>query len=173
MVKKAAFVKCGGGRSRSNYKYNYQGYEDCAAVTLLAAGGPKDCRWGCLGYGSCIRTCVFEAISVADGLASIDTDKCTSCGVCVPSCPRGLIEMVPVTAKHRVSCNSQDTGKVVRSVCSVGCISCKLCEKACEEGLIKVEGSIAVIDYEKCDNCGKCVEKCPARIIVSYMDEEY
>lgn len=41
-----------------------------------------------------------------------------------------------------------------------------MCTKVCESGAITVNGAIASIDYEKCTHCGKCVEKCPRKIIV-------
>ena len=41
-----------------------------------------------------------------------------------------------------------------------------MCTKVCESGAITVTGAIASIDYEKCTHCGKCVEKCPRKIIV-------
>ena len=30
---------------------------------------------------------------------------------------------------------------------------------------IHMDNNVAVIDYEKCTNCGKCAEKCPVKII--------
>jgi len=42
-----------------------------------------------------------------------------------------------------------------------------MCEKACEAGAIKVNDFVASIDFSKCTGCGKCVEKCPRKIIWS------
>ena len=62
---------------------------------------------------------------------------------------------------------SVDKGAVTRSYCEVGCISCKLCEKTCENGAVSVNDFVASIDYDKCTGCGKCVAKCPRKIIWS------
>ena len=51
-------------------------------------------------------------------------------------------------------------------VCSAGCIGCKMCTRVCEADAITVENNIAKIDYSKCTGCGKCAEKCPAKIIL-------
>ena len=40
------------------------------------------------------------------------------------------------------------------------CIGCRLCEKNCPNEAIKVVNNCAVIDYDKCDGCGKCAEAC-------------
>jgi formate hydrogenlyase subunit 6/NADH:ubiquinone oxidoreductase subunit I len=58
-----------------------------------------------------------------------------------------------------------DRGRVVRANCRAGCIGCALCQKICEAGAITVKDNIAQIDYEKCTQCLKCVDKCPAKAI--------
>nr|MDK2850433.1 hypothetical protein [Candidatus Cloacimonadota bacterium] len=41
----------------------------------------------CVGCGSCLNACAYDAISLSDQVAVIDLDKCTVCGACVQSCP--------------------------------------------------------------------------------------
>ncbi len=53
----------------------------------------------------------------------------------------------------------------MRKVCSAGCIGCSLCVKQCESDAIHMEGAVAKINYENCTQCGKCAEKCPAKVI--------
>ena len=96
----------------------------------------------------------------------VDKEKCVACGKCVATCPKSLIELVPYAAPHKVQCNSKEFGKAVKEVCSAGCIGCKMCTRVCEADAITVENNIAKIDYSKCTGCGKCAEKCPAKIIL-------
>ena len=165
-VKKVAFVKCKGTCDKTRVQYNYFGMDDCRKVSVVPGAGEKACVYGCMGYGSCVKACDFDAIHVVDGVAVVDKEKCVACGKCVQTCPNHLIELVPYDAKYLVQCSSHDKGKDVMKACSVGCIGCKMCEKVCESDAIKVEGNVAHIDPEKCTNCGACAEKCPKKIIL-------
>lgn len=41
------------------------------------------------------------------------------------------------------------------------CIECGSCEEYCENGAVDVKDKKYVIDIEKCDCCGTCLEFCP------------
>ena len=62
-VRKRAVVRCGGDTLQTLRHLNYNGVADCAAAALVA-GGPKGCRYGCLGLGSCANVCPFGAITM-------------------------------------------------------------------------------------------------------------
>ena len=164
-VKQVAFVKCAGTCEKVKSKYKYFGNEDCVSAVSVPGGGPKACEYGCTGFGSCVKVCDFDATHIVNGVALVDKEKCVACGKCVETCPKKLIELVPYDAAVKVNCNSKAFGKAVKEVCSAGCIGCKMCTKVCETGAITVENNIAKIDYSKCTGCGKCAEKCPAKII--------
>ena len=121
-VRKAAFVKCSGNCNVAKNDYAYSGAADCQMASMVTNGGPKACNYGCLGLGSCVKACEFGGISIIDGVAVIDRDKCKACGQCVAVCPKNLIEIRPVTGVANVVCSSKDKGKAVMDVCSVGCI---------------------------------------------------
>ncbi len=168
--RQVAKVLCAGDCDNAPLKYQYQGIEDCVAAAMLA-DGPKECSYGCLGLGTCVRACPFDAIYINDkGIAEVDVDKCTSCEKCVAACPKNLIEMIPVSSLVQVMCKSEDKGKEVRTACKVGCIGCRICEKACLFDAIKVEDNVARIDYDKCVNCMVCAEKCPTKSIYADFD---
>ncbi len=160
-----AFVKCKGDCNVAVYRYDYRGIEDCNAVMMLPGSGSKSCQYGCVGNGSCAARCQFGAITIKDGIAKVDPEKCTACTMCINTCPRNLIELVPASKVVRVNCQSKDPGREVKQHCIVGCIGCKLCERACKYDAIHVADNIAHVDYDKCTLCGECVKKCPVKVI--------
>lgn len=165
-VRMRAQVMCSGTNSLANRKYNYLGIDDCLSVAKLG-NGPKECSHGCIGLGTCVKVCNFDAIKVEKGVAVVEYEKCVACGMCVSSCPQHLIKLIPFDADVWVGCNSHDRGPVVRSLCKVGCIGCGICSKNCPADAISINEGVAVIDYTKCINCGTCVELCPRKIIWS------
>jgi len=164
--RKVARVLCQGGPDNCGSRFVYDGLSDCKAAQLVG-GGAKACAYGCLGLGSCVAACSFDALHMGpDGLPVVDEEGCTSCGRCVAACPRGIIQLVPASQSVTVLCRSCARGAEVRKTCKVGCIGCGLCVKACPTGAITIENNLAVIDPAKCDACGRCVEKCPTKCIV-------
>ena len=164
-IRMTAYVKCIGSNTRSKSLYNYKGFNDCRAQVKQTGGGPKACGYGCLGGGNCYEACVFDAIRIVDGVAVIDNEKCTGCTVCIRACPKDIIDIAPYENGIRMRCDSRDSARVVRANCDAGCIGCQLCEKSCEHDAIRMEGNLAVIDYEKCTACNACVEPCPRKCI--------
>ncbi len=165
-VRMRAQVMCSGTGEYAKKKYIYEGIDDCVAASKIG-GGDKMCKNGCIGLGTCVRACPFDAIVVEDGVAAVDYSKCKGCGICVSACPKGIIKLIPFDAKHWVGCMSVDDGKNTRKVCDVGCISCKICQKNCPAGAINVDNFVASIDYDKCTGCDICTDKCPRHIIWS------
>lgn len=163
-MRRTAFVKCAGDCTHTAEKCNYIGIDDCRSA-VLAGISVWECDYGCLGFGSCVKACSYDAIHVVNGVAVVDPEKCTGCGQCAAACPKKLIELIRTDKKVAVRCSNHDRGPEVKKVCSAGCIGCRLCTKQCEHEAILVDGNLAHIDYEKCAGCGKCAEKCPSQII--------
>lgn len=164
--KMTAFVHCKGDCEKASVDYEYTGIEDCRMMSFVPNGGPKTCNSGCLGFGTCVKACPFDAIKVVNGVAVVDKEKCKACGKCVEACPKHLISLIPYKAREAVACSSADKGPVTMKACQVGCIGCGICVKNCPREAIKVENFHAVIDQEKCIGCGICEQKCPKKAIV-------
>jgi Na+-translocating ferredoxin:NAD+ oxidoreductase subunit B len=156
-----ATVFCIGDCFKATDRFVYDGVKDCA-VAAAFLGGFKSCSYGCLGMGNCVSACLFDAIKMGEhGLPVVDDEKCTGCGLCATACPRNIIQMLPKGKEgHLVLCSSHDRGKAVSAACEVGCIACKACIKACPQEAIEMVYDLAVIDLEKCNDCGECVLKC-------------
>lgn len=75
---------------RKKWPKNRQIYVKC---TNEDKGGiaRKDCATACIGCSKCVKECQFEAITVTNNLAHIDTMKCRLCRKCVAVCPTGAI----------------------------------------------------------------------------------
>jgi len=160
-----ALVKCSGFTGHVQIKYDYVGLQDCLSASMALGGGPNECPYSCLGFGSCVAACPFGAISVKDGVARVDHELCVGCMKCAEACPKHIIVKVPYEADVTVACSSQEKGAALRKYCDIGCIGCKICEKTCEYDAIHVVDNLAVIDYTKCVSCGQCAPKCPRHLI--------
>ncbi len=100
--KKVARVLCQGTDERCEPRYVYDGLRQCKAQNMVA-GGAKSCVYGCLGLGSCVDACKFDAIHMGPfGLPIVDEARCTSCGMCVDACPRGIIQLMPISQQVTV-----------------------------------------------------------------------
>ena len=164
MEKKVALIQCAGHCDNVSTKLEYQGVATCQAVSMMY-NGDSACSFGCLGYGDCVAACPENAITICNGLATVNTEVCVGCGICAKTCPKGVITIVPEKFNHHVLCINKDKGAETRKVCKTGCIGCMKCQKTCEFGAITVVNNNATIDYSKCTNCGKCAEACPVKAI--------
>ncbi len=90
---------CYYGVADADTKYVYNGLNDCRAAALLS-GGMKICTIGCLGLGTCVRACPFNAITMGpEGLPVVDPELCTGCGTCERICPKHIINLSSVTRR--------------------------------------------------------------------------
>ena len=99
--KMVAHVLCNGGTNAVK-NFEYRGVQDCLAATKVCGGDALACKYGCLGFGSCVAACKFDALhigpngaAVVDNVAVIDYTKCKNCTMCAKACPRNAIEPIP------------------------------------------------------------------------------
>ena len=164
--KYAAAVGCSGGELARRRIPREALTGDCRQALAEHPEGILECRWGCLGLGSCAAVCKLGAIKVgARGVAEVDRDKCVGCGLCVKACPQGIIRLVPREQNIVVGCSSRDSGPETRKACDAGCIACGICVKNCPMGAIRLEDNHPVIDESLCVSCGMCASKCPRGVI--------
>lgn len=164
--KYAAAVGCSGGELARRKIPREALTGDCRQALAEHPEGILECRWGCLGLGSCAAVCKLGAIKVgARGVAEVDRDKCVGCGLCVKACPQGIIRLVPREQNIVVGCSSRDSGPETRKACDAGCIACGICVKNCPMGAIRLEDNHPVIDESLCVSCGMCASKCPRGVI--------
>jgi ferredoxin len=178
MQRKVALVRCSGyrrvdadGKQQGvKLKGIYEGFHDCTAASIVGGRGPVACKYGCLGFGNCVKACKYDAIHIVDGVAKVDPEKCTGCMACAKQCPRELIIPVDHDKHVIIACASHAKGAVTVRGCSQGCIGCGLCVKICPHDAIKVENNLATIDYSICTSCGLCAAVCPKKLISSPVD---
>ncbi len=172
--RKVAHVRCSGARDYdkdgnlikgAKIKGEYEGFKDCLSASKVGGNGPLACKYGCLGFGSCVKACKYGAIEIKNGVAVVDEDLCVGCMACANVCPRNVITAVEPGRQVIIPCASQAKGAVTTRGCTVGCIGCGLCKKICPEGAVTVVNNLAIIDYTKCVGCGLCATVCPKKLI--------
>jgi electron transport complex protein RnfB len=171
-----ALVRCSRLEGRVSHKHEYYGFASCTAANL-GFGGPSACQYACIGLGECAAACPFGAIEMVENFPVINPDKCVSCGVCVRTCPKKVIEIQTLKARVYVPCSTKDLGKNVKQVCEVGCIGCKMCVKVCPAKAVTYVDGLVKIDHKACIAYGPscetvCVSKCPRAIFRPYKGRE-
>ena len=171
-VRKVARLACLGCDGVAVRDFQYSGYIDCEAAKVHF-DGDKGCKYGCLGLGSCVKSCPVEAIGyTSDGLVEVDPEKCIGCGICVAVCPTGAMKMVPADIDWFVACNSKDKAKDTKALCSAGCIGCRICERKFPNAGFIVTDNLSVLEYT--DRVGEGREAaaaaCPSKCIIKVKD---
>ena len=165
---KRTVIHCHAHIADKTFYAKYQGIQTCTAAN--AVSNAQACRFGCLGFGDCVKSCKFGALRIVDGLSTVDYEKCTGCGACVKACPRSLFAMTPFPNPNiiTVACSSRENGKTTRAMCKVGCIACGLCVKNAAPMFV-LQDNLARVDYDKYfddEKANLALAKCPTKVII-------
>jgi len=161
MIKKVARLHCQGTLEAAKSRGSYTGIPTCYASHLV--GGNKQCAYGCLGYGDCVKACQFDALYMDNnGLPVVIAEKCMACGKCVDACPRNLFALHPLSQEILVFCRSEDRGPMARKLCKAACIACGICARACPDAIVMEKNLAVITDFRKIDpEKIPDIEKCP------------
>ena len=72
----------------------------------------KNCSVACIGCSKCFKVCPYEAITMENNKAFIDSEKCKLCRKCVPECPTDAIlelNFPPPRIKEPVEASETET----------------------------------------------------------------
>lgn len=168
---KLAVLLCNGACDKRPKTNRYDGAPSCGIEALTYAGDTA-CSYGCLCQGDCVDACTFGALHMdpTTGLPVVDERRCTACGACVNTCPRGLFELRRQGEDGKrvyVACRNKDKGATARKACTVACISCSKCQQVCPSEAITIAENLAYIHDMACTACGTCVSVCPTGTIRS------
>ena len=145
----------------------YDGIATCGAAVLVGAG-EKECPYSCAGHGDCAAICPADAITIDPErrVAAVDWTACIGCGMCVQTCPRGLIELIPAETPQYLGCNYLASKDIAgRKKCSVGCIHCRICVRSSENGEVEWNDAKDLPSFST-TLAEAAIEKCPRKIII-------
>ncbi len=150
-----ASSSCIYGVGQADPVFTYNGATDCRAAVMLY-GGSKLCPIGCIGLGTCIKVCPFNALSMGeDNLPVVNYDRCVGCGTCVEACPKNIITLSSATRRI--------TSEYITDECTAPC------QRACPTG-IDIRGYIREIGKGNYEDALRIIkEKCPLPLVCGYI----
>ena len=75
---------------RKKYKKDRKIFVSCINEEKGAVA-KKNCSVACIGCSKCFKVCKYDAITMENNKAFIDSEKCVLCRKCVPECPTSAI----------------------------------------------------------------------------------
>ncbi|MBN1627481.1 MAG: FAD-dependent oxidoreductase, partial [Deltaproteobacteria bacterium] len=115
-----ARMGCYYGVQDADLKYIYDGVADCRAAAILN-GGSKECPIGCLGLGTCVNSCPFNALSMGpENLPVVNLSLCTGCGTCERVCPKHIITLTSYSRRIQHEFTTDECSAPCQRACPAG-----------------------------------------------------
>jgi ferredoxin len=146
--------------------FPFDGRPGCRSA-IECFGGPRKCKEGCVGLGSCVVICPRGAIRVESGLARVNPSLCTGCGLCAKACPVGVIDLLPVDQAWFVACSNKSEPSARNEVCAAACTACGACANRSLHGEFAIEAGMAREDHDvRSTEWPVIAETCPSGAIL-------
>jgi len=55
----------------------------------------------CIGCGTCVERCQFDALRVIDGVCQLESNRCIGCGVCALKCPQDALTLISRKGRNK------------------------------------------------------------------------
>ena len=78
---KKACVMCSSAKKVSARRFVYSAEKSCKMFDGVV-DSEHDCRFGCIGFGDCMKSCTRGAITIVNGTAVVNS-LCNGCGKCI------------------------------------------------------------------------------------------
>jgi electron transport complex protein RnfB len=136
------------------------GYPGCDALADAIASGKAPLNACPVGGAEAAKK-----IAAAMGQEPIaETEKMVAHVICGGTLDRCKVKHHYAGIKDCVAATLAGNGD---KACAYACLGYGTCVKVCPFGAIHIDerDRIAVVDYDKCQSCGKCVEACPKKVL--------
>jgi Na+-translocating ferredoxin:NAD+ oxidoreductase RNF subunit RnfB len=105
-----------------------------------------------------------EKIAAIMGVASERTERMTAFVMCSGA---GEVAKTKYDSNEHIDCHIANRLSGGMKECPYGCLGFGSCVNKCMFGALAIKNGVAVVDREKCTNCGACMAECPRHLIKS------
>jgi Na+-translocating ferredoxin:NAD+ oxidoreductase subunit B len=126
-----------------------------------------------LPHTNLVRVCPVDAISMQDGKATIDRDKCIGCKRCVLGVPGILVKQtpaetpvaIPAIVDNSIQNNESSENQATVDESKTQTKKENKNSPAKDKAVVDPRGKAYIVDHPTCVGCGLCVANCPVQAI--------